>query len=81
MADRGLDFGRCRDIELGIARALYKVTSILIFDEATSVLDCATEHSVMSAIEDLGKDLTILIIAHKVTTLKSCIKIFNLEKR
>ena len=56
---------------IGIARALYKQTDVLIFDEATSALDSKTEQAVMEAIEGLGKELTILIVAHRLTTLKS----------
>jgi len=65
---------------IGIARALYKQTDVLIFDEATSALDSKTEQAVMEAIEGLGKELTILIVAHRLTTLKSCDKIIELDK-
>ena len=50
------------------------------FDEATSALDNETEQAVMDAIEDLGEEITILIIAHRLTTLKGCDKIIKLEK-
>ena len=80
VGERGIRLSGGQRQRIGIARALYKEASVLIFDEATSALDSTTEQSVMSAIEDLGKDLTILIIAHRLTTLKSCNKIFNLEK-
>jgi len=65
---------------IGIARALYKQASVLIFDEATSALDNETEQAVMEAIEVLDKDLTILIIAHRVTTLKGCDQIVQINK-
>ena len=65
---------------IGIARALYKRADVLIFDEATSALDSATEREVMKSIEDLGKELTILIIAHRLTTLKKCNQIVKLDK-
>jgi ATP-binding cassette, subfamily B, bacterial PglK len=65
---------------IGIARALYKKANVLIFDEATSALDNETEQAVMDAIKDLGKEVTILIIAHRLTTLKGCDKIIKLEK-
>ena len=58
----------------GIARALYKKSSVLIFDEATSALDSGTEKKIMDTINDLDDDLTILIIAHRVTTLKNVTK-------
>lgn len=57
---------------IGIARALYRNASVLVFDEATSALDNKTEMSVVEAIESLGQDLTILIIAHRLSTLKNC---------
>ena len=64
---------------IGIARALYKQASVLIFDEATSALDNETEQAVMQAIEGLSKDLTLFIIAHRLTTLKNCDVIVKLE--
>jgi ATP-binding cassette subfamily B protein len=64
---------------IGIARALYKEADVIIFDEATSALDGETELAVMQAIESLGHDLTILIIAHRITTLKGCTQIIELE--
>ena len=65
---------------IGIARALYKRATILVFDEATSALDNETEQSVMNAIEGLGSDLTILMIAHRLTTLRQCNIIVDLEQ-
>jgi ATP-binding cassette subfamily B protein len=64
---------------IGIARALYKQADILIFDEATSALDSATEQSVMDAIEGLDHNLTIIMIAHRLTTLQKCDIIVKLE--
>jgi ATP-binding cassette subfamily B protein len=64
---------------VGIARALYKQASILVFDEATSSLDSVTEQSVMESIESLSNDLTILIVAHRLTTLRKCDSIVELE--
>jgi ATP-binding cassette subfamily B protein len=64
---------------IGIARALYKQASVLVFDEATSALDNATEQSVMEAIEDLNRDLTILLIAHRLSTVRRCDTIVELE--
>jgi len=67
---------------IGIARALYKNVSILIFDEATSALDGKTEKGIMELIENIGKDkgMTVLIVAHRLTTLKECDKIFKLDE-
>jgi ATP-binding cassette, subfamily B, bacterial PglK len=63
---------------IGIARALYKKADVIIFDEATSSLDNETEQAVMQAIEQLSKDLTLLIVAHRLTTLKNCTQIVEL---
>jgi len=57
---------------MSIARALYKQADVLIFDEVTNALDNTTEYEVMTAIEELGRDLTILIISHRLTILKGC---------
>lgn len=65
---------------IGIARALYKQSPVLIFDEATSALDHKTEMRVMDTINSLGSDLTILIIAHRITTLKKCDRIIDLSE-
>jgi len=60
-------------------RALYKRADVIIFDEATSALDNATESAVMEAIEELHEDLTVLIIAHRLTTLRNCDMIVELR--
>ena len=65
---------------IGIARALYKEAEILILDEATSALDSNTENLIMKEISKLSENLTILIIAHRVTTLKECSKIISLKE-
>jgi len=65
---------------IGIARALYQNPKVLILDEATSALDNQTEQAVMDAIKKLGKDITIIIIAHRLNTVKNCDIIFKFEK-
>jgi ATP-binding cassette, subfamily B, bacterial PglK len=80
VGERGIRLSGGQRQRIGIARALYKQANILIFDEATSALDNETEQAVMDAIEDLGEEVTILIIAHRLTTLKGCDKIIKLEK-
>ena len=57
---------------------MYKQADVIIFDEATSALDNETEHAVMHAIDSLSSDLTIIIIAHRLTTLKNCTQIIEL---
>ena len=64
---------------IGIARALYHQPQILVFDEATSALDTLTEVEVMNAINSLATKITIIIIAHRVKTLKNCDMIFMLK--
>ena len=80
VGERGIRLSGGQRQRIGIARALYKQADVLIFDEATSALDNETEQAVMDAIEGLDKELTILIIAHRLTTLKDCDKIVKLAK-
>lgn len=79
IGERGIRISGGQRQRIGIARALYKQATVLIFDEATSALDSVTEHALMSAIENLNSDLTILIIAHRLTTLSQCDTIIELE--
>jgi ATP-binding cassette subfamily B protein len=79
VGERGVRLSGGQRQRIGIARALYKQASVLVFDEATSALDNATEQSVMDAIEGLSEDLTIFIIAHRITTLSSCNVIIKLD--
>jgi ATP-binding cassette, subfamily B, bacterial PglK len=79
VGERGIRLSGGQRQRIGIARALYKQASVLVFDEATSALDNATEQSVMRAIEGLSQNLTILIIAHRLTTVKHCDIIVELE--
>lgn len=78
VGERGVRLSGGQRQRIGIARALYKQASVLIFDEATSALDNETEQAVMQAIEGLSEELTILIIAHRLTTLKGCTQIVEL---
>jgi len=80
VGERGVRISGGQRQRIGIARALYKRANVLIFDEATSSLDNVTEKAVMSAIDGLGKDLTIFIVAHRLTTLKGCDQIVRLDK-
>jgi ABC-type multidrug transport system fused ATPase/permease subunit len=79
VGERGIRLSGGQRQRIGIARALYKQASVLVFDEATSALDNATEQSVMEAVEGLGSDLTILLIAHRLTTVRRCDTIVELE--
>ena len=79
VGERGIKLSGGQRQRIGIARAFYKKSSVIIFDEATSALDNNTEHEVMDAIDSLGNELTIIIIAHRLTTLKNCNIIFELN--
>ena len=80
VGERGVQLSGGQRQRIGIARALYKQSNVIIFDEATSALDNETEISVMEAINSLNKDLTLLIIAHRLTTLRECDVIYKLDK-
>jgi ATP-binding cassette, subfamily B, bacterial PglK len=80
VGERGIRLSAGQRQRIGIARALYKKASVLVFDEATSALDNATEKEVMSSIEGLKRDLTILIIAHRITTVRHCDVIVELDR-
>ena len=79
VGERGVRLSGGQRQRIGIARALYKQASVLVFDEATSALDNGTEQSVMDAIGMLNRDLTIILIAHRLTTVKQCDIIVELE--
>ena len=80
VGERGIRLSGGQRQRIGIARALYKQATVLVFDEATSSLDSATEQAVMDAIENLNRDLTIVIIAHRLTTVQRCDTIVHLER-
>jgi len=79
VGERGVRLSGGQRQRIGIARALYKEASVIIFDEATSALDSETEKAVMESIEALDKDLTILIIAHRLSTIEKCDMIVELK--
>ncbi len=81
VGERGIRLSGGQRQRIGIARALYKQAKVIIFDEATSALDRQTEEEVMRAIECLGRDLTLLIIAHRLTTLSICDEIIEVGKQ
>lgn len=79
VGERGVRLSGGQRQRIGIARALYKRALVLVFDEATSALDNFTEKEMMDTIITLNKELTILIIAHRFTTLRNCDTIVQLE--
>ena len=80
VGERGVRLSGGERQRIGIARALYHNPQVIIFDEATSALDYQTEQEVMKAINNLKKDITIILIAHRLNTVKNCDIIFKFEK-
>lgn len=78
VGERGIRLSGGQRQRIGIARALYRRPSVFVLDEATSALDNATEQTVMETIEALDRDLTIVVIAHRLTTLRRCDRLFEL---
>jgi ATP-binding cassette subfamily B protein len=79
VGERGIRLSGGQRQRIGIARALYKQADVIILDEATSALDNETEEAVMNAIDKLSPNLTILIIAHRISTLRNCSQIVKLN--
>jgi ABC-type multidrug transport system fused ATPase/permease subunit len=77
--ERGARLSGGQRQRIGIARALYKRASVLVFDEATSALDNATEREVMASVAGLNRDITIFMIAHRLSTLDNCDRVLRLE--
>lgn len=79
VGERGFRLSGGQRQRIGIARALYKNTSLIIMDEATSSLDTFTENLVMSEVNNLDSEITMIIVAHRLTTLKDCNYIVEIE--
>ena len=79
IGENGIKISGGQRQRIGIARALYNESKVLFFDEATSALDNKTEKNFMKSLNGLGKDLTLLMIAHRLTTLENCNKIIELD--
>jgi len=80
VGERGVQLSGGQRQRIGIARALYKLADVLVFDEASSALDMATETEVMKALDQLDHNLTVFIIAHRVQTLQNCDHLIKMEK-
>ena len=79
IGERGVRLSGGQKQRLGIARALYDNPEVLVFDEATSAMDTLTENSVMETIRSLKSKHTIIMIAHRLTTIRDCDVIYMLE--
>lgn len=80
IGERGVRISGGQRQRIGIARALYRDPEILFFDEATSSLDNETEAAVMESINALGSQKTMIIVAHRLTTLRGCDKIYRVDE-
>jgi ATP-binding cassette, subfamily B, bacterial PglK len=80
IGERGIRLSGGQRQRIGIARALYHDADLIVFDEATSALDNLTESEVMEAIDALPGDKTVLMIAHRLSTVKRCDRIVVMEK-
>jgi ATP-binding cassette, subfamily B, bacterial PglK len=80
VGEKGVRLSGGQRQRIGIARALYHDPDVLVLDEATSALDSVTERAVMDAVHNLAHKKTILIIAHRLTTVRACDRLFLLEK-
>ena len=79
VGERGVRLSGGQRQRIGIARALYKQASVLVLDEATSALDTQTEKALMDSVNALSHDLTILMIAHRLSTVRRCDRIVKLD--
>lgn len=80
VGERGIRLSGGQRQRIGIARALYKSSSVIILDEATSALDTVTENAVMSSVEGLSRNLTLIIIAHRLSTVQRCDRVIRLAQ-
>ena len=80
VGERGVKLSGGQKQRIGIARSLYDDPEILVFDEGTSSLDNETEHEIINSILRLKISKTIIIIAHRLTTIKNCDKIFLMDQ-
>jgi ABC-type multidrug transport system fused ATPase/permease subunit len=79
VGERGVRLSGGQRQRIGIARALYHRPSVLVLDEATSSLDAETEHGVMQAVRALQGDKTVLIVAHRLSTVEYCDRLYRLD--
>jgi ABC-type multidrug transport system fused ATPase/permease subunit len=80
VGERGVRLSGGQRQRIGIARALYHDPPVLVLDEATSSLDTATEHGVMDAVRALQGDKTLIVVAHRLSTVEHCSRLFRLDR-
>ena len=80
LGESGVNLSGGQRQRLAIARALVKKTKIILFDEATSALDNITQNELQKAINNITKDYTIIIVAHRLSTIKECNKIYVINE-
>jgi len=80
VGERGINLSGGQKQRIGIARALYRNPDVLILDEATSALDLNTENQIITALESVNQRMTIIMIAHRLDTLKNCSLIIKIVK-
>lgn len=80
VGERGVRISGGQRQRIGIARALYHDPSVLVLDEATSALDTSTEHDLMKAVLDMQGTKTILIVAHRLSTVERCDRLYRIEQ-
>ncbi len=79
VGERGIRLSGGQRQRIGIARALYRQASVIVLDEATSALDTSTEEAVMEAVERLDRNLTMVMIAHRLSTVQRCDRVVRLD--
>lgn len=79
VGERGIRLSGGQRQRVAIARALYKNADVIVFDEATSALDTKTETAVIKSIENLNKNITLFIVAHRLSTLRKCTHLIEIE--
>jgi ATP-binding cassette subfamily B protein len=79
VGERGIRLSGGQRQRIGIARALYKQANILVLDEATSALDNQTEKLVIQSLAKLGEEVTVVLVAHRLTTLRDCDQIVEIS--
>ena len=81
VGERGVRLSGGQKQRIGIARALYKNSDVIVFDEATNALDTQTEEEVFKSIYELNKNLTVIIVSHRILSLKDCDEIYEVKEK